>query len=74
MLEGTNNMYKVKKSQKQQLAVTEQAILESMHVATFFNILATSPDLDFMSQINDSVILFYFIYKANRKLETQLRG
>lgn len=46
--EGVNNLYKLKKSKHVGKHIPEQAILETMHVATFFNILQSKPGLDFI--------------------------
>ncbi|CAD8062710.1 unnamed protein product [Paramecium primaurelia] len=48
---GVNNLYKVKKSKKINKNICEQAVLETMHVSTLFNIMAKNQQLNFLNQL-----------------------
>ncbi|CAD8074158.1 unnamed protein product [Paramecium sonneborni] len=48
---GVNNLYKIKKSKKLNRNICEQAVLESMHVSTLFNIMSENQQLNFLTQL-----------------------
>lgn len=55
--EGVNNMYKVKKRSAGSIRYAEQAVLENMHVATFFDIVTRDEKLNVFGRIADQVTL-----------------
>jgi hypothetical protein len=57
LIEGVNNGYKIKKSQKQNILTSEQAVLENMHCATFFNVLHMNKDLNVIESFQDAVLM-----------------
>ena len=48
---AVNNAYKVKKNNKYQILASDQAVLENMHCATFFNILMENDDANILKYL-----------------------
>ncbi|EAR95996.2 3',5'-cyclic-nucleotide phosphodiesterase (macronuclear) [Tetrahymena thermophila SB210] len=57
---GVNNLYKVKRKAENSLRYMEQAVLENMHVSTFFHIISRNPQFDIASKFQDAAKLNKF--------------
>ncbi|KAL4459480.1 hypothetical protein ABPG74_018093 [Tetrahymena malaccensis] len=57
---GVNNLYKVKRKAENSLRYMEIAVLENMHVSTFFHIISRNPQFDIASKFQDAAKLNKF--------------